>query len=132
MARIMPSLQAHLAMATEHRRNTIIQSHPPRHSTFPPHTARLANGFPQTHPRCSTQLFDDMDPMVIATWDGAVSGPKFLARIFDFAANKADHGVVQEKIAAMRQIINGIDCVVRQTSASEIKIVPPPAPRILL
>jgi hypothetical protein len=125
MARITPSLQAHLAMATEHRRNNTIQAHPPRHSTFPPHTARPANGFPQTHLRHSTQLLDDMDPMVIATWDGAMTGPKLLARIFDFAANKADHDMVQEKIAAMRQIINGIDCVVRQTSASEIKVAPP-------
>lgn len=125
MVRITPSLQAHLAMATEHCRNTTIQAHTPHHSTFPPHTARPANGFPRTHLRHSTQLLDDMDPMVIATWDGAVTGPKLLARIFDFAANKADHDVVQEKIAAMRQIINGIDCVVRQTSTSEIKIAPP-------
>ena len=84
MARITPSLQAHLAMATEHRRNTTIQAYTPRHSTFPPHTARPANGFPRTHLRHSTQLLDDMDPMVIATWDGAVTGPKLLARIFDF------------------------------------------------
>lgn len=101
--RITPSLQAHLAMTSEHHRNTMIHTISPRHGTFLPYTSRPTNGFPQTHLRHSTQLFDDMDLMVIATWNRTITGPKLLACIFDFTANKADHDIIQEKIAVMCQ-----------------------------
>ncbi|KAF8437119.1 hypothetical protein L210DRAFT_972967 [Boletus edulis BED1] len=121
---ITPSLQAHLAVASEHRRITTVQTHVPCPGAFPPHTAKPIDGFPITHLWHSAQLFEDMDPKVIATWDAEVPSPKLLACIFDLIADKASPDTIRNAITAMKNVIHGINCEVQQISTSNIKVAP--------
>ncbi|KAF8447493.1 hypothetical protein L210DRAFT_985643 [Boletus edulis BED1] len=115
-------LKAHLAMATENRRNAANQALPLT-ETLPVHTPKPIDGFPMTHLRHSAQLFDDMDKDCVIQWDERVPEPKLLFRIFDFNVNKATQEAIQTALHKVRKVISSI--AYEYQDAVAIKIAPP-------
>lgn len=116
-------LQAHLAMASENRRNLSNQPQSPHPGAFPIHTPKPIDGFPKTHMRHSAQLFDDLDYASATQWDMAVPEPKLLVQIFDLNLNKATLETVQTATHNIRRVITGIAYELQDASAA--KIAPP-------